>query len=250
MSLDSHDEQRPDSSAVFATTHWSVVLAAHGAATPAATAALETIFRAYQKPLYSYVRRRGQSHHDAEDLIQAFFRRLLAKDVLRAASQQRGRFRAFLLASLKNFLANEHDHDAALKRGGGRPLVSLDAAASGSPAPPQPISPEPPPERLFDREWAQTIFDQALQRLEQEFTDEGKQAQFSALARFLTEPPAPGDYERVAVQIGLRPSLMATVVSRLRQRLRDLVRAEIAATVATPAEVDEELRYLVELMTG
>src|SRR3974390_189445 len=108
----------------FPSTHWSVVLAANGDQTSAVTAALETLFRSYQRPLYSYIRRRGNTHHDAEDLLQAFFARLLTKDVLRAASQQRGRFRSFLLASLKNFLANEHDRAMALKRGGGESHLS------------------------------------------------------------------------------------------------------------------------------
>jgi hypothetical protein len=107
-----------------------------------------------------------------------------------------------------------------------------------------------PPEWLFDREWARTIFSNAMRQLEQEFKDDGKQAQFAALAPFLSRPPAAGDYERLATQLGIRPGLMPTAVSRLRQRYRDLARAEITATVATPAEVDAELRYLVELMTS
>jgi len=234
----------------FPSTHWSVVLAANGEQTSAVTAALETLFRSYQKPLYSYIRRRGNTHHDAEDLLQAFFARLLTKDVLRAASQQRGRFRSFLLASLKNFLANEYDHAMALKRGGGGSHLSFDAPAPSSSGITEAAALEPSPERLFDREWAQTIFAAALQRLEQEFASEGKQTQFTALAPFLSRTPEPGEYEKVAALTGIRAGLMATVVSRLRQRFRDLVRTEIASTVASPAEVDEEMHYLVELMTG
>jgi RNA polymerase sigma-70 factor (ECF subfamily) len=233
----------------FTTTHWSVVLAANGDQTSSVRSALETLFRSYQKPLYSYIRRRGNTHHDAEDLLQAFFGRLLAKDVLRAASQQRGRFRSFLLTSLKNFLANEHDRAVALKRGGGESNLSLDAKPPGFPTALEPVAKEPPPEALFDREWAQAIFATALKQLEEEFSSEGKQTQFAALAPFISRSPGPGEYEQVAAQAGIRAGLMATVVSRLRQRFRDLVRMEIASTVASPAEVDEELRYLVEMMT-
>jgi RNA polymerase sigma-70 factor (ECF subfamily) len=118
-----------NTTAHFATTHWSVVLAAGGVDTPAANAALETLLCAYWKPLYFYLRQRGQAHHDAEDLVQAFFRRFLGKDAVREASRQRGRFRSFLLASLKNFLANEHDRATTLKRGGAQPHLSFDDAA-------------------------------------------------------------------------------------------------------------------------
>jgi RNA polymerase sigma-70 factor (ECF subfamily) len=251
-----HSQQAPPAvtpsagAGYFPSTHWSVVLAANGDQTSAVTAALETLFRSYQKPLYAYLRRRNYAHHDAEDLFQAFFSRLLTKDVLRAASQQRGRFRSFLLASLKNFLANEHDRSMALKRGGGESHVSLDVATPSSSGITEPAALEPSPERFFDREWAQTTFAAALQRLEQEFASEGKQTQFTALAPFLSRLPETGEYEKVAALTGIRPGLMATVVSRLRHRFRDLARSEIASTVDSPAEVDEEMRYLVELMTG
>ena len=241
-------EEFHGASVQFATTHWSVVLAAGGTDTPAANAALETLLRAYWKPLYFYLRQRGQTHHDAEDLVQAFFCRFLEKDAIREASRQRGRFRSFLLASLKNFLANEYDRATTLKRGGSQPHLSLDTAALAEAAASELVATDVPPEQVFDREWAQTVFDHALQRLEREFTEDGKQAQFNALAPFLHQPPGPGDYERVATQIGLRSALMPTAVLRMRQRFRDLVRAEIAATVATPAEVDAEIRYLVDLL--
>ena len=239
----------PGGAPVFATTHWSVVLAAGSADTPAANAALETLLRAYWKPLYFFLRLRGQTHHDAEDLVQAFFRRFLEKNAVREASQQRGRFRSFLLAALKNFLANEYDRATTLKRGGNQPHLSLDDANladvfSASEFAAGGFSPE----QVFDRQWAQTIFDSALRQLEREFAQDSKQFQFNALAPFLHQPPGPNDYEKVAMQIRLRPDLMPTVVRRMRQRFRDLVRAEIAATVATPAELETEMRYLVELL--
>src|SRR5262245_50814976 len=204
-----------ETNAVFATTHWSVVLAAGGADTPAVNAALETLLRAYWKPLYFYLRQRGQTHHNAEDLVQAFFRRFLEKDAVREASRQRGRFRSFLLASLKNFLANEHDYAVTLKRGGSQPHLSLNDAAVVEAAASELVAGGSPPEQVFDREWAQIVFDHALQRLEREFTDDGKQAQFNALAPFLHRPPGQGDYERIAAQINLRPALMPTVVLRM-----------------------------------
>jgi DNA-directed RNA polymerase specialized sigma24 family protein len=233
----------------FPSTHWSVVVAAGETDAPAVNAALGTLFRTYWRPLYLYVRRRGQSHHDAEDSIQAFFRRLLEKDVMRQASQDRGRFRCFLLGSLKNFLANEHDRATTLKRGGGETLLSFDHPDLAHCPALETAVDDGPPELAFDREWAQTVFTNAMQQLEKDFVEEGKEAQFKALAPFLSQPPGEGDYDRVAQQISVRPGLMPTLVSRLRKRFRDLVRAEIAGTVATPAEVEAEMRYLVELLT-
>ncbi|MBI4658863.1 MAG: sigma-70 family RNA polymerase sigma factor [Verrucomicrobia bacterium] len=232
--------------AAFATTHWSVVLAAGGASTTGTRHAWEQLARAHWRPLYGHVRRRGRSHEDAQDLVQGFFTRLIEKPVLQQALRERGRFRTFLLAAFDHFLANEYDRASALKRGGGFEFVAWPDGEMNI----EPAAPGVPMERQFDQEWAQTIFTHALGRLEQEFAQDGKQSQFAALAPFLSQPPQPGDYERIALEIGVRASLMATVVSRLRRRFRELVRAEIASTVATTAEVDAELSYLVELMAG
>jgi DNA-directed RNA polymerase specialized sigma24 family protein len=232
----------------FATTHWSVVLAAGGVDTPTARQAWDQLTRAIWRPLYAHARRRGQSHADAQDVVQAFFAQMLQQPLLERAQRGRGRFRTFLLATLDHFLANDHDRATALKRGGAFTFVSW-PDDHGEPIV-EPAQPGLPVERQFDLEWARTTFANALRRLEQEFVSEGKQTYFAALAPFLSQPPAAGEYERVAVQLGIRPGLMATVVSRLRRRFRDLVRAEIAATVATTTEIDAELTYLVELMTG
>jgi RNA polymerase sigma-70 factor (ECF subfamily) len=183
-------------------------------------------------------------------LIQAFFQRVLAKDVMREATQDRGRFRCFLLTSLKNFLANEHDRKTRLKRGGNQAHLSLDDADLWDGAVPELAANDDPPERAFDREWAQTVFANAMQRLEKEFSQENKAAQFKALAPFLSRPPDEGEYLRVAKQIAVRPELMPTIVARIRKRLRELVRSEIVATVATATEVEKELHYLVELLTS
>jgi DNA-directed RNA polymerase specialized sigma24 family protein len=231
---------------VFATTHWSLILDAGGLDSQPAAKAWEILARSYWSPLYRYVRRRGYQHHDAEDLIQAFFARLLEKNVLRDASQSRGRFRSFLLSSLSNFLANEHDRASALKRGGKQPLTSLDQQEFEIPAGTDGISPE----KLFDRAWAETLVARTFKKLEEEFSADGKHAQFLALKPFLSRPPSPGEYDSVAAGLEIRPALMATAVSRLRHRFRQLMRSEIAHTVARLPEVDDEMRYLVSVLAS
>lgn len=207
--------------------------------------AWEALARTYWPALYRYIRRRGYSHHEAEDLTQGFFARLLEKNVLREASQARGRFRSFLLASVTHFLANEFDRKQALKRGGAESFVSFDAAEFDLPS----REVEEPPDKLFDRAWAEAILASAMTRLEGEFSTESKGAQFSALRPFLFRPPGLGEYEKVGTALGIRSSLVPTAVSRLRQRFRQLVRSEIGQTVAHLRDVDDELRYLVSLLS-
>ncbi len=178
--------------------------------------------------------------------MQSFFTRLIERPVIQQSHQERGRFRTFLLTAFDNFLANEYDRASALKRGGGLEFISWSDAESNI----EPRALSSPIERQFDRDWARTVLARALGRLEQEFTQDGKQQQFAALAPFLTQPPGPGDYERIALHIGVRASLMATIVSRLRRRFRELVRMEIASTVVTVTEVDEEFSYLVDLVAS
>lgn len=232
--------------AAFPTTHWSVVLAAGGTGTPASRHAWEKLAHAYWFPLHAHVLRRGRPAADAADLVQAFFARLLEKPVIQQAHRERGRFRTFLLASLENFLANEFDHSRALKRGGGAELMPLPDGEAGPI--PEPAAPGVPTERQFDLDWAQTILSQALASLEAGFVEDGRADHFTALRPFLFTSPAPGEYDATAARLGLRPGLMPKLVARLRQRLRALVRAEIARTVSTIREVDEEMRYLVELI--
>ncbi len=230
--------------ATFATTHWSVVLAAGSASTAGTRQAWEQLARAYWRPLYGHVRRRGRSHEDAQDLVQAFFTRLIEKPVLQQAQRERGRFRTFLLAALDHFLANEYDRAAALKRGGGFEFIAWpdgerDFELAGA---------NVPPERQYDREWAHAVFARSLRILETEFTVEGKTSQFTILRPFLFSSPGPNDYDKAAERLGIKPALMPKVVFRFRQRLRSLVRAEIAQTVCTVRDVDDEMRYLVELI--
>lgn len=243
------DQPRPPST-IFATTHWSVVLAAGGADNPAALEAWEQLARACWPPLYAHARRRRHSPEDARDLVQGFFARLIEKSVLRHADRDRGRFRTFLLGAFDHFLANAHDHANALKRGGGIKQVSLftEEGLLNLEDALEPAKAEEPSERRFDRDWAHAIVDRSLAALAVEFAREGKSAQFAVLRPFLFATPGPGEYAQAAAQLGLEPSLMPKAVARLRQRLRVLVRGRVAQTVSTVREIDEEMRYLVELI--
>jgi len=205
--------------------------------------ALEELCRTYWLPLYIYVRRRGHNKEDAEDLTQAFFARFLQKNYLLGLSAERGRFRAFLLAALKHFLANEWDKSRRQKRGGLVSHLSLDwhsadaqfqlAAAN-----------ELTPDEAFDREWATTLLGKVIHRLKKEAPDEAKEAQFDALKSFLTTGKGEASYPEAAKQLGWQETAVRVAVHRLRKRYRQLLRDEIANTLAAPTQVDEELRAL------
>ena len=234
---------------VFATTHWSVVLAAGQRDSPQAIAALEKLCRAYWYPLYAYVRRRGSGPEDAQDGTQSFFARLLERNLLSRASPQRGRFRSFLLTALQNFLADEHDRAAAHKRGAGQPLISLDALEGEARYALEPTD-DVSPDKLFERRWATTVLEQAWSRLETEYAAEGKADMFRELRRFNSaQENAPG-YAEAAAKLGLPENTVKSLVHRMRRRYRALLRVEIAHTVADPAEIDEEIRYLLRVLGG
>jgi len=236
----------PSSSApgdIFATTHWTVVLAAGKRHTPHSDHALEELCRMYWFPLYAYVRRRGHSKEDAEDLTQAFFARFLAKNYLDGLSAERGRFRAFLLAALKHFLANEWDKSQRQKRGGGAEHLSLDwqtadtkfqvaAAAEAS------------PDKAFDREWALALLGKVIERLQAECVADGKGKLFEQLKVFLAAGKGETAQSDVAKALGMEEGAVRVAVHRLRKRYRVLLRDEIAHTLADPAMVDEEMRAL------
>jgi RNA polymerase sigma-70 factor (ECF subfamily) len=234
--------------AQFATTHWSTVLAAGDSALAESSAALERLCRTYWYPLYAFVRRKGHPPEDAKDLTQAFFERFIEKRFLKDVVVERGRFRTFLLTALTHFLANEWDRVTAAKRGDGFQLISLDSPTLeeryGADA-----SSEESPERHFDRLWAEAVMDRALALLEEEHRTTGKDVQFEALADFLSRPPGDGEYAAVGERLGLNNHAVAVAVARLRERYRVLIRAEIEDTVDNTAEVDAELRYLIELVT-
>lgn len=229
----------------FAATRWTLVLAAADAGvSPRAAEAMEELCRLYWYPLYAYIRRRGHEAHEAEDLTQEFFLRLLSKDFLAGVDRRKGKFRAFLLASLKHFLANQRDYDHAQKRGGGQTVISLDGLDAASRYGLEPAH-NLTPEKLFERQWAITVLDQVLTRLQQEFAAANRQVLFEQLKPFLAAGRHSGGYAEVATELGMTEGAVKTAVHRLRRRWRRLLREEIAQTVANPDDIDEEIRYLL-----
>ena len=231
----------------FQTTHWSVVLAADGTEATQATEALEKLCRVYWYPLYTYLRRRGCDVHDAQDLTQGFFVHLLERRALSRVERSKGRFRSFLLASLNYFLADEHARARALKRGGGREILSLDAQQAEERYRLEPID-ERSPELIFEHRWAMALLDQVLARLAREFADAGKADLFERLQPFLVTGERGKPYAQIAGEAGLSEEAFKKAVQRMRQRYHELFREEIAHTVASQAEVDEELKHLSEVM--
>lgn len=234
-------------SPLFVTTRWSVVLAAQDKSSPASAEALEAICRAYWSPLYALVRRQGHAPHDAQDLTQEFFARLLHKDYLQAADREKGRLRTFLHVALKRFLANEWDRVRAQKRGGGAAPVSFDTAMAeerylqhGTEA----LSAE----RIYERQWAMTLLEQALARLRAEYQAVRKEAEFDQLKGTLTAERGAIPYAELAAQLRTTEGATRVAVHRVRKRFRDLFRATIADTVDDPAEVDDEVRYVARVL--
>lgn len=225
----------------FDTTRWSVVLQARG--DPAgARAALETLCRTYRPPVLAYVRSHVYARDNAEDLTQAFFARFLERAWHADANPERGRFRAFLLTALKRFLIDADAESSALKRGGGYRFESLDEETPDAPAG------DESPEKIFERAWAKAVLGAALAHLRDEAEAAGKLAMFDRLSEFLVEAPDEDDYARAAEDLQLRRNTLAVAVHRLRHRLRDLVREELAETTACPADMDSELRALREAL--
>jgi RNA polymerase sigma-70 factor (ECF subfamily) len=233
---------------IFATTHWSLVLAAGGDSSPLAREALERLCRAYWFPLYAHVRAKGFSPHDAEDLTQEFFARFLASNALRTVNQERGRFRAFLLASLNHFLANEWDRLRAQKRGGGQKVLAFDAASAEERLQMEPAT-ELTPERLYERRWASALLEAVLERLRSEMTSAGKGALFDTLRGFLWDPVGSLSYADASARLNLTEAATRKSVQRLRGRYRELLREEVAYTVAAPHEVEDELKHLLAVFS-
>jgi RNA polymerase sigma-70 factor (ECF subfamily) len=233
----------------FSTTHWSVVLAAGRPDAGVSGQALETLCRTYWFPLYGFIRRKGYAPEDAQDLTQEFFARFLEKEYFRRADPQRGRFRSFLLTSLQHFLIHEWHRARAQKRGGGRPLLAWEELSAEGRYQGEALS-KLEPDQGFDRRWATTLFQRAVSRLQEESAAAGKGEQFKELKCFLAAEAVPGEYVGVAERLGLTPGAVGVAVHRLRQRYRELVREEIAHTVASPSEVEDEMRYLIGLISG
>jgi RNA polymerase sigma-70 factor (ECF subfamily) len=233
----------------FDTTHWSLVLTARDTSSPTSAEAMGLLCRTYWYPLYAYVRRQGENSHDAQDLTQEFFARLLEKGYLHAAAAEKGRFRTFLLVALKRFLANEWDRARALKRGGGRPHLPLDAAGAESRYQTEPAD-ALTPERIFERRWAITVVEQTLVRLRAEYERLERLSEFERLKEFLTAERGTIPYGEVAAALGVSAGAARAAVHRLRERFRALFREQIAQTVSNPDDLEDELRYVVAALGG
>lgn len=233
----------------FVTTHWSVVLAAGQTDTPRARRSLEQLCQAYWYPLYVYVRRRGYRPEDAEDLTQEFFARLLRSHFLNLADPERGRFRSFLLTALKHFLADEWARVRAQKRGGARSLLPLDVESAEMRYHLEPAD-DLTPEKVYEQRWARTLLANVIEQLRGEYEAQGKGALFDELKNCLTKARAAVAYAELAARLKVQEGALRVAVHRLRQRYRDLLRAEIAHTVSEPEEVEEELRYLLRVLAG
>lgn len=231
----------------FEATEWTVVLGAAADSGESALAAMERLCRIYWPAVYAFIRRQGHAPHDAQDFAQDFFARLVEKQSLQHVDRDKGRFRSFLVASLRNFLANARDHAQAAKRGGGMNVVSIEAEQAERGYFDVAGSRDATPEQSFDRQWALTVLDRAMKRLEQEQAAAGKSSQFSRLREFLSNAAEEG-YDRAATDLGLKAGTVSVAVYRLRQRYRDLVRAEVAQTLAAGDDVDAELAYLLGVL--
>lgn len=242
----SHGSLRPDP-VVFATTHWSVVLSAGQSSLPDAAEALEKLCRAYWYPLYVFARRQGNSPEDAQDLTQDFFSRLLEKNYIANANPERGKFRTFLLRSLKNFLVNEWKRAGRLKRGGGLAFLSIDENAAEHRYAMEGTE-EPNPDAEYEKRWAVTLIEQVLTTLREEFNAADKAPLFDQLKGFIWGDKSTLSYAEIAVQSKLSEGAVKVAVHRLRQRFRELLRAEVANTVARPEDIDGELRHLISVL--
>lgn len=235
-------------SSYFVTTRWTVVLSAREKDSPEAGVALDQLCRIYWYPLYAYVRRLGHSCHDAQDLTQGFFARLLARDYLAAVEREKGRFRTFLLMAFKRFLADEWDRARAQKRGGGQKPLSLDTATAEVRYQAE-MADDRTPDRLYEHRWALALLDQAINRLQAEFARAGKAGEFARLKTFLTARKGAIPYAAVAAEMGLSEGALRVAVHRLRRRFREVFREEIAQTVAGPEEIEEEIRHLLAALS-
>lgn len=233
----------------FATTHWSLVLHAGQGESVAALEALETLCRAYWPAIFAYIRRKGQCPEAARDLTQEFFARLLSKGVIAVANPQKGRFRTFLLTVLQRFMADEHDRVMAQKRGGGQRLLSLDQLAAEEEQPFEP-SAGLSPEQEFDRRWALVTLENTLQHLRAEAERAGHGELFAALKGFLSGEEQSGTLAEAGARLGLGESAVRMRLNRWRMRYRELLRQEVAQTVPRVADLDEEMRHLLAVVSG
>ena len=227
----------------FAVTRWSVVLAAGSNDSTHARDALDTLCRSYWHPIYAFVRRQGHSPHDAQDLTQEFFARLLQKNYLGGVDRAKGRFRSFLLVCLKHFLANEWDKAGAQKRGAHPVLIPIDVQSAETAYGLDPAE-SATADKIFERRWALTLLDQVLARLREEYTRDGNAKAFNQMKSTLTGERRSVPYAEIGVRLAMSEGAVKVAVHRLRQRYRELLREEIAHTVSGPEQVEEEIRAL------
>jgi RNA polymerase sigma-70 factor (ECF subfamily) len=234
--------------AAFPTTHWSVVLAAGRERSPQGDAALETLAQDYWYPIYAFLRREGNAAAEAQDLTQAFFARLLEKNYPAQADRTKGRFRSFLLLTLRHFLSDERERAGAAKRGGGSVLLSLDEERSEGKYRQEPADLDTP-ETLFERRWAETILARAQTRLSEEYAASGKHAVYQVLRGFQPGEQRSLSYAQAAQRLATTESAIKSLIHRMRSRHQELVRDEVAQTVASAEDVDDELRHLIAVLS-
>lgn len=240
------DSRVQSGGAAFATTHWTVVLQAQGDS-PAADDALEKLCRTYWRPIYSFLRRQGIAPEEAEDVTQGFFALLLERRDLSAVRKEKGRLRSYLLASLKHFLTNERNRAMAIKRGQGQRLISLDQLHQGEGAGFEPAD-TATADQIYERRWAMTVLDQVLARLEEEHRAAGKMQLFEQLQKSFTDEPDRSSQVNIAHDLGMTENAVYQAFHRFRQRYRELLREEVAHTVAVALDIEDELRHLIAVL--
>lgn len=235
---------------VFPTTHWTLVLSSGDATSPEAHTALARLCQAYWLPIYAFVRKRGHSPEQAEDLVQDFFAHFLEKQNVSKATRERGRFRSFLMTSVENFMRNAHARKQAAKRGGGIQILSLNVLSPEESylADPADLTNGHDPSMAFERRWALTLLDQVWKRLGDEFLESGRSELYDALSCHLWSDADSIPFAQIAAQFGLSVANVKTIAHRLRLRYRELLRDEIAQTVSQPAEIDDEIRHLMRVV--
>jgi RNA polymerase sigma factor (sigma-70 family) len=231
----------------FRTTHWSVILAAGDMASPKNQEALARFCQAYWSPVYFFLRKAGHVPHDAEDLTQSFFAWFLQKNKLAGVAQGKGRFRSFLLTVLKRFLINEWHHQQTARETGGKSFLPIDAAAETCFL--NDASGDATPEAAFDREWANRVWDEALRKLREEYARDGKSKEFDCLQTCFPGAHKPFSCAEAAQTLGISENAVRMAVNRLRRRFRELMRREVAAQGTSQEEIDEEIRYLLEILS-
>jgi len=233
----------------FQTTSWSLVRAAAGAPTTSSKEALAELCQKYWLPVYSFIRRNGYDREKSQDLTQGFFALLIEKQYLLDTDRKRGKFRSFLLTAVKHFLVNEWDRENALKRGGGKVMISMDIATAEKRNKSTAMEAETP-ESLFERRWVYSLLEIVMTKLQAEFADAGKADEFKRLSPFLIEDSKTGRYKSLAEEMKTSEGALRMSVHRIRRRYLQILRTEIADTVAKPEDIDEELRYLYTILSS